>query len=107
MEIKLWKQEWESITYKLKMPNSLLVDARGRKGAIALLWPQDLNITIKSYSSHHIEAWVEDDGNNPWRFVWFYGHHEVKNRRLSWELLKFINNKSDLPTVLLGDFKSS
>ncbi|GAA0186484.1 hypothetical protein LIER_33772 [Lithospermum erythrorhizon] len=68
METKLWKQEWESITYKLKMPNSFLVDARGRKGGLP------------------------------------YFGHEIKHRRLSWELLKFLSNSSNLPTIVSGDF---
>ncbi|GAA0164989.1 hypothetical protein LIER_20501 [Lithospermum erythrorhizon] len=78
--------------------------ARGRKGGLTLLWPRNLNVTIMSYSSHHIEAMVEDDDEHPWCFVGFYGHHEVRFRTLSWELLKFLNNKLNLPTVFLGDF---
>ncbi|GAA0183199.1 hypothetical protein LIER_30659 [Lithospermum erythrorhizon] len=74
------------------------------KGGLALLWPRELKVTVISFSSHHIEALVEEDDNNPWRFVGFYGLHEVKYRCLSWELLKFINNNSDLPTIFLGDF---
>ncbi|GAA0160773.1 hypothetical protein LIER_17251 [Lithospermum erythrorhizon] len=58
----------------------------------------------KSYSSHRIEAIVVEEDQNPWKFMGFYGHHEVQFRRHSWELLKFIKNKSDLPTVYLGDF---
>ncbi|GAA0185615.1 hypothetical protein LIER_32903 [Lithospermum erythrorhizon] len=101
IETKLWKQEWDVIILKLKMPNIFLVDSRGRKGGLALLWPQSLNVTVVSDSSHHIEALIEDEDVSPWRF---YGHHEVKYKRLSWKLLKFINNNSSLPTAFLLDF---
>ncbi|GAA0173673.1 hypothetical protein LIER_27239 [Lithospermum erythrorhizon] len=68
------------------------------------VWPRHLNVTIRSFSSHHIEVVVEEDDQNLWRFVGFYGHHEVRFQRHSSELLKFINNNSDLPTSFLGDF---
>ncbi|GAA0152411.1 hypothetical protein LIER_10900 [Lithospermum erythrorhizon] len=104
VEIKLWKQEWDVIKLKLKMPNAFLVDSRGRKGGLAMLWPRSLNVTVMSYSSHHIEALIEDEDVIPWSFVGFYGHHEVKHKRISLELLRFINNNSSLPTAFLGDF---
>ncbi|GAA0158167.1 hypothetical protein LIER_15263 [Lithospermum erythrorhizon] len=49
MKTRLWKQEWEDIKYKLKMPNAFLVQARGRKGDLDLLWPREMNITILSF----------------------------------------------------------
>ncbi|GAA0148319.1 hypothetical protein LIER_07796 [Lithospermum erythrorhizon] len=59
------------------MGNSLLVDARGRRGGLALLWPKDVLVEVRIFSSHHIEAIV--DGR--WRLMGFYGHHEAKYRR--------------------------
>ncbi|GAA0155012.1 hypothetical protein LIER_12839 [Lithospermum erythrorhizon] len=49
------------------MPNALIVDARGRKGGLGLLWPRDLNVEIKSFSTHHIEACIKDGAAEPWR----------------------------------------
>ncbi|GAA0145101.1 hypothetical protein LIER_05367 [Lithospermum erythrorhizon] len=90
MEIKLWKREWDSIKYKLKLPNAFLVDARGRKGGLALLWPRELKVTVLSFSSQHIEPVVEDDDNNPWRFVdpgekVFHGINQSRLGLMDWK----------------------
>ncbi|GAA0174344.1 hypothetical protein LIER_41706 [Lithospermum erythrorhizon] len=82
------------------MGNGLIVEARGRRGGLALLWLRDVLVEVKSFSSHHIEAIIE----GRWRLVGFYGHHEVKNRRLSWALLRFLGTRLDMPTVYVGDF---
>ncbi|GAA0174134.1 hypothetical protein LIER_41668 [Lithospermum erythrorhizon] len=41
---------------------------------------------------------------NSWRFVGFYGHHEVTKRKFSWELMRHIDSLSQLPIVFIGDF---
>lgn len=104
METKLHSSEWHFIKYRLKTPNCLLVDSRGRKGGLALLWPSTIIVTVKSYSTHHIKAIVQEEDGTRWRLVGFYGHHEVNNRKLSWNLLRFLANKDDNPTMFLEDF---
>ncbi|GAA0162944.1 hypothetical protein LIER_18928 [Lithospermum erythrorhizon] len=90
--------------YKLKMHNAFLVQACGRKGGLGLLWPREMTLTILSFSSYHIETMIEEDDYNPWRLVRFYGYHEVKHHSFSWELLRYINNNSNLQMTFLGDF---
>ncbi|GAA0141803.1 hypothetical protein LIER_02859 [Lithospermum erythrorhizon] len=104
METKLHGNEWDNMKNKLKMPQALLVDATARRGGLALLWNRDLEVEVLSFSSHHIEATIKEDGADPWRMVGFYGHHEVAKRKLSWSLLRFISNSSVLPTIFIGDF---
>ncbi|GAA0160842.1 hypothetical protein LIER_39116 [Lithospermum erythrorhizon] len=86
------------------MNNLLEVEDDGRKGGIALLWPRNLEVSVKSYFSHNIEAVIEESTASPWRLVGFYGHHEVSKRRLSWELLRHIDGLSQLLTLVIGDF---
>ncbi|GAA0155452.1 hypothetical protein LIER_38090 [Lithospermum erythrorhizon] len=66
METKLWNSEWEIVKKRVKMPNALIVDATRRKGGLGLLWPCDLNVEIKSFSTHHIEACIKDGAAEPW-----------------------------------------
>ncbi|GAA0153790.1 hypothetical protein LIER_11948 [Lithospermum erythrorhizon] len=80
------------------------VEADGRKGGLALLWNRKIDVSVKSFSSHHIEAVIEEGTVNSWRFVGFYGHHEAMKRKFSWELMRHIDSLSQLPTVFIGDF---
>ncbi|GAA0168847.1 hypothetical protein LIER_23471 [Lithospermum erythrorhizon] len=104
IETKLWTNEWEVVKKKLRMPNGFFVDARGRNGGLALLLPRDVQVDIKSFSTHHVEACIMDDPYNPWRFVGFYGHHEVGKRKHSWNLMRLLSGLSDLPTLFMGNF---
>ncbi|GAA0170755.1 hypothetical protein LIER_41017 [Lithospermum erythrorhizon] len=83
IETKLWKEEWDQIKLKLKLPNALLVDAKDRKGHLVLLCAKSIDVDMKSFSSHHIEAFISNGTMEMWRFVGFYGHHEVVNRKHS------------------------
>ncbi|GAA0153915.1 hypothetical protein LIER_12041 [Lithospermum erythrorhizon] len=107
METKLRSSEWDSVKWKVKMPNVLLVDARGRKGGLGLLWPRDVSVEILSFSTHHIEACIKDGTNQPWRLVRFYGHHKVASRKQSWNLMRLLNGLSTLPTIFIGKCPSS
>ncbi|GAA0186798.1 hypothetical protein LIER_34086 [Lithospermum erythrorhizon] len=40
---------------------------------------RSLEVEIKSFSTHHIEALIFEGGGTPWRFISFYGHHETGN----------------------------
>ncbi|GAA0183849.1 hypothetical protein LIER_42471 [Lithospermum erythrorhizon] len=104
IETKLRKEEWEYIKRKVKLPNALVVEARGRKGGLALLWPRSLNVEIKSFSTHYIEAIVQFGDTNPWRFVGFYGLHETGMGKFSWNLMRLINGLVNIPTVFMEDF---
>ncbi|GAA0163294.1 hypothetical protein LIER_19193 [Lithospermum erythrorhizon] len=88
IETKLRKEEWEFIKKKIKMPNNLVVESRGHKGGLALLWPRTLSVDVKSYSTHHIEVIIQDKNSSPWRFVGFYGDHETAKRKISWNLMR-------------------
>ncbi|GAA0152322.1 hypothetical protein LIER_10833 [Lithospermum erythrorhizon] len=83
IETKLRSDEWDFVKQKIKLANALVVEARGRKGGLALLWPRSVNVEIKSFSTHPIEAIVRENDSNAWRFVGFYGHHETSKRKLS------------------------
>ncbi|GAA0162648.1 hypothetical protein LIER_18690 [Lithospermum erythrorhizon] len=74
---------------KVKMPNAMIVDARGQKGGLE----------IKSFSTHHIEACIKDGAAEPWRLVGFYGHHELP--------LIFIPNFSRLNPEATCSFQDS
>ena len=74
-ETKVRKNRIERIKERVGFANGLSVHCHGRSRGLALLWTRDINLEIKSYSSHHIDAIIiEESSNFNWRFTGFYGH---------------------------------
>ena len=59
---------------------------------------------MKSYLDFHIEMVIDEGLPTQWRFVGFYGHPNANRRKNSWNLLRQISRRFDLPWVCVGDF---
>lgn len=60
----------------------------GMAGGLALLLRKDVDVTLLSYSSNHIDMEVVLPGEvDKWRFTGFYGFPEQHLRFRSWDLL--------------------
>ena len=85
--------------------NRLFVPCQGHNGGLALLWTREINLEIKNFGNHHIDAIIiEETSNFKWRFTGFYGHPQTHMRQQSWDLLEFLKNQSQLPWFCFGDF---
>uniref|UniRef100_A0A803PMU7 Reverse transcriptase domain-containing protein n=1 Tax=Cannabis sativa TaxID=3483 RepID=A0A803PMU7_CANSA len=80
------------------------VDAKGKSGGLALLWSKDYIVQIKSYTTSHIDALVENNLGFTWRFTGFYGSPDPGGRMESWKLLKRLKNMFSGAWVCGGDF---
>ena len=78
MEMKK-KNYLEKIRCHLKFDNMFIVPRRHQSGGLALLWMNDLDLHIKTFSPHHIDTVVNPRINDTWRFTGFYGAPEVAN----------------------------
>lgn len=70
-----------------------------------MLWREEMDVPLISYSTGHIDVWIEQglvDGGC--FFTGFYGHWSVSQRKHSWELLQRIGSHRRLPWCILGDF---
>ena len=101
METKKKNSYMEKIRCHLKFDNMFLVPRRHFSGGFALFWSNDLDLHIRTFSPHHIDAVVNDDA---WRFTGFYRALKIANREDSWSLLRHLSTQLDLPWVCLGDF---
>ncbi|PON49297.1 Endonuclease/exonuclease/phosphatase [Parasponia andersonii] len=61
---------------------------------------------VRSFSRYHIDAIVNDDKNNTWRFTGFYGHLQPSQRKHSWELLRCLHSLMHLPWCCMLDFNA-
>ena len=101
--MKKYRMEREKV--KIGLLNGLVVPSVGRSGGLAMLWSRDIKVKIQSYSRNHIDAVVIDpESNFKWRITGFYGNPETHCRKESWELLRSLNQKYQLPWLCFGDF---
>ena len=104
-ETKARKKRIERIKERNGFANGLFIPCQGHSGGLALLWTREINLEIKSFGSHHIDAVItEETSNFKWRFTGFYGHPQTHMRQQSWDLLEFLKNQSQLPWFCFGDF---
>ena len=70
-----------------------------------MLWKKDINLEIIGYARNYIDAIVvESPSGFRWKIIGFYGHPKMHQRKESWEQLKAMNRKFQLPWMCLGDF---
>jgi hypothetical protein len=104
METKLSSKKMEIIRVKVGFDYAFTVPSVGRSGGLALLWKQEVDVSIRNFSQHHIDAHMESNQRLCWRLTGFYGQLEHHRRRESWALLKHLNSMDSLPWICLGDF---
>lgn len=47
------------------MHNIIVVDVGNRKGGLAMLWTNEVDITLRSYCCYHIDVYVESSADHP------------------------------------------
>jgi exonuclease III len=105
METKMNNKKCDFIRIKLGFDYSFCVDCVGRSGGLLLLWRNDLNVIIQTYSRRHISAIIDCNGvNSDWRFTGFYGHPITATRKESWDLLRHLHTFQPTPWLCTGDF---
>ena len=104
-ETKMRVAGMKRIKMKLGFVNGLYVQSQRKSGGLALFWRKDVNLEIKSYSRHHIDAVVAEERSGfKWRLTGFYGHPETHQRKESWRYLDTLNLQFNLPWLCFGDF---
>ena len=96
-ETKLKKNSMDKKKVSVGFINGLVVPSYGRSGGLALLWRKDISVDVQSYLDRHIDAMVIEGSGFKWRITGFYGNPEVHRRKESWELLRVLNRKFQLP----------
>ena len=99
------KIQMEKEKFKLGLLNGLIIPKVGRSGGLAMLYDRDVKVEVQSYSGYFIDAFVTDsDSGFQWRITGFYGNPKTHRRKESWDLLKYLSQKSQMPWLCFGDF---
>ena len=80
METKKKNAYLERIRCRLGFDNLVIVPRRNLSGGLALLWKNELDLHICTFSPRHINAMVNPRVDDAWRFMGFYRAPEVANR---------------------------
>ena len=73
METKQLVKEMRRIHADLPYRCMLIVPSEQRRGGLALLWKEDVDLHIQTYSPNHIDAFILNGSDPLWRLTGFYG----------------------------------
>ncbi|XP_042983334.1 uncharacterized protein LOC122312737 [Carya illinoinensis] len=104
-ETKCNRERVEKIRNILGLTHSFVVDSRGKSGGLAMLWSENTNASLFSYSRHHISLeLLSEEGASKCHVTGFYGDSVVEKRRACWDLLRVLRPESNCPWLCMGDF---
>lgn len=84
----------ERISVRLGFNGCLAVDKVGKGGGLALLWSDDIDLSVSSYSHRRINALTRYGNYSPlWHFTRIYGDPVISNRYSFWDLLRLLSSQ--------------
>ncbi|KAJ0007624.1 hypothetical protein Pint_29766 [Pistacia integerrima] len=105
METKCNRNKLELIRNKIGFSCSFVVESRGASGGIAMLWKDDKEVDLVSYTQHHISIIVnQPTANKKFILTGFYGHPDASKRTGSWNLLRELKAQTNMAWLCIGDF---
>lgn len=94
----------ENIRVLLKFEGCLSVDVEGRSGGLAVMWKNTGSCSVLNYSRNFVNIIVNDSEKGDWRLTCYYGFPERSRRKLAWDMLWEIRDKSNLQWCVIGNF---
>ncbi|KAL2894806.1 hypothetical protein RDABS01_010715 [Bienertia sinuspersici] len=104
VETKCFSQEIMRIKRRLGFKNGVMVDARGRAGGLAMMWSDDLDVTLRKMGEKFIDVTIKEASNFTWRLTGVYGWSEGNQKHKTWNLLQDLGEQNNLPWAIMGDF---
>ncbi|PPR81378.1 hypothetical protein GOBAR_AA39339 [Gossypium barbadense] len=96
--------DFRRVQNKCRLQNGLTVNSEGRSGGLALMWKEGINVSIQSFSKHHIDSIVNLENNKIMRVTGFYGHANLSLRHSSWDILRRVGDSG--VRAQMNDFKA-
>ncbi|KAA3468935.1 reverse transcriptase [Gossypium australe] len=95
----------EKVRLKCGFENGIDIGAIGSRGGLSLGWKGNSLVSLKSFSSLHIDVEIQDTTcATKWRFTGFYENPIEQQRRESWNLLRHLNGDCNVAWIVMGDF---
>jgi hypothetical protein len=103
-ETHLTKARAETIQRKLLFDHMIMSESDGRSGGLLLLWRNDLNVTSSTEHTNYLDICIDEDSNAGWRITGIYGEPSSERKHLTWDYIRDLHGRKDLPWMMLGDF---
>lgn len=103
-ETKMLPMRMNNVRVELNFENCFTVSRNRLERGLAMLWSSNIDVNIASYSQHHIDAEIFNEGGPKWRCTRVYGHPKTTQKRHTWTVMKRLASLSSLPWLCFGDF---
>ena len=90
METKRTVEEMRWIQADLPYRCTLAIPSIKRRGGLALMWKEEVDLHIQTFSPNHVDALIFNESNPQWRLIGFYLWPEEQRKKESWQLLKHL-----------------
>lgn len=105
METKLNTEKCNRVKRRLKCEGCFVVEPIGKRGGLALMWDNMINVEVLNYSQRHISAWItSEEGKMKWLLTGFYCEFDSSKREEAWNLLAALKPIGDFGWCVIGDF---
>ncbi|CAM8982788.1 unnamed protein product [Rhodiola kirilowii] len=102
IETKKEDADWNWLKYKLGFSGCFTVGSNGRSRGLALLWSDEVDVLLCSFSDFHIDVLIR--GKEEFCLTLFYGRPRVQERVDSWNLLRRLKRDNTKAWLVMGDF---
>ncbi|XP_060959373.1 uncharacterized protein LOC133030597 [Cannabis sativa] len=96
----------EKLRVSLGFEGAMAVDVQGRSGGVAMLWRDNTEIHVLGVGTNYIDVSVKSSEGETWRLTGLYGEPNRNLRKRTWELLRNLKARYDLPWCIIGDLNN-
>ena len=89
---------------RLKFKNKFVAPRRHKAGRLRIYWKEEFDLTVETFSKNHIDATINKNKIEEWRFTRFYGEPDTQLRHEAWARLRSLKNRSAALWICAGDF---
>ena len=94
----------QEIKLKIEFDNLFFVERNNRGGGLALCWRNSIDVHVDTFFKNHIDYIINKGREDEWCFTGFYGEPVSHKRYESWNRLRQLPKKINLPWLCVGDF---
>jgi hypothetical protein len=94
----------ECLRRRLNMDYKIVNPSNGRSGGVIMFWKKEIKIELIFSASKYIDVRVVERPEKIRRLTGIYGEPRWEDKYKTWDKLRELNNNSDLPWVVFGDF---
>lgn len=103
-ETKLQGEEIKELSERYGFVEYYAVDKVGQGGGLEVMWKASVKCRVVDSSLNHIDVIFLEKNSSAWRLSCFYGMPEITRRQDSWNLLRQLATRDDIPWSVFGDF---